>query len=465
MRGGTIIPLIVAWAVPLLVLIVIVSGIGFGLVAWQPPVQWTQTFGGVTGGNAAAGITAASSAVYLVGYANYSGISSAGGNLLLSKYESTSAIVWSRSIGNSSLAIAGFAVGAYGLYLTGSNSTSESGYVEKFDLSGNKLWSRNSSIITGGVSVTTGGVYIAGEPLVGHSDVSAYDLNGNPVWTSSLINNTGVTANVYSNPSGVYIVGNLVGTLPGQISTGGSDAFLVKYSSGGTLVWARQFGSGLDDWAYSVSGDSSGVYVSGTTYLGRLPGFGWLRKYDFNGNLDWVVRIDSPDSSGAGDSSISAGTSGVYLSLSTAGLRNYLMKFDLNSGHQLWSFQVGSPSQIYGVGTAFRVATYSDTVYIAGSTPINDGTGFVSQVSSSPSLILFRSNPPWSFIILGGLVGGSVVGVLVLRNRRRQGMVSRHAGPSRKPSQQPNNMGAQRKTESLRMLAPCVQSKISSCCL
>jgi hypothetical protein len=433
-RGGAIIPLIVAGMTPFLVLIVIVTGIGFRLVAWQPPVQWTSTFGSATGGNnAAAGVSTDSSAVYLAGYTNYSGITLPGGSLLLRKYDSSGATVWTRAIGNSSLDIAALSAGVDGLYLTGINNTSRSGYLEKFDLSGNKVWSTNSTIGTGGVSATSNGVYLAGESLTGQSLASGYDLNGDSIWTSSLINGTGETTNVYANLSGVYVVGNLVGTLPGQTSTGGSDAFLVKYAPKGGLIWARQFGSGLDDRGYSVSGDSAGVYVSGTTYLGMLPGFGWLRKYDFNGNLVWMVRIDSPDSSGAGDSSISVGTSGIYFSLSTAAGRDYLMKFDLNSGQQFWNFQVGSPQEIYGVGTAYRVATFSDTVYIAGSMlQPNNSIGFLSRISSSSSLVLFGVNPPWSFMIIGALVSASAISLIVFRKRRHQNQISRRLGAGNK---------------------------------
>ena len=51
----------------------------------------------------------------------------------------------------------------------------------------------------------------------------------------------------------VYIVGIAEGALAGQTSAGGYDAFLKKYSSEGSEIWTRQFGTAGTDSAYSVA--------------------------------------------------------------------------------------------------------------------------------------------------------------------------------------------------------------------
>jgi len=426
-KGGAILPLIVAAITPLLVLLVLVSGVGLGLVAWQPPILWTNTFGGSTGGdNAAAGVSADGSGVYLVGYTNYAGIGSPGGSLVLNKYDPSSGLLWTHNIGNSSAAVLAVSVGPDGVYLTGGNSSFRS-FVQKFDLSGNRIWARNSTDGEG-VVVTATGVYLGGE-----SKVSGYDLDGNRVWTSQLLNETGQVLSVFADSSGIYGTGSVGGVLPTQTQLGGGDAFLVKYSLNGSLAWARQFATEFIDEGDSVSGDSNGIYVSGTTTpLGGLPGIGWLRKYDFNGNLDWLVRIDSPDGSGMGNSALATDSSGIYVSSATGSQREYLMKYDPQGG-QIWSFQMSRPRDIYAIGTAYRLGTASGAVYVAGSLARENGlslsTGFISRLSSVASLVLFGLNPPLSFIILAGLIGGSVISILGFRRLRRKRTRPERMGP------------------------------------
>ena len=77
---------------------------------------------------------------------------------------------------------------------------------------------------------------------------------------------------VFADSSGVYVVGLVEGSLPGQTSEGGEDAFIRKYNSDGDEEWTRQFGTSEFDAAGGVSADSSGgVYVVGGTF-GTFPG-------------------------------------------------------------------------------------------------------------------------------------------------------------------------------------------------
>ena len=90
---------------------------------------------------------------------------------------------------------------------------------------------------------------------------------------------------------GVYIAGDTVGTLQGQTSAGGKDAFVSLHDESGTLKWIRQFGStdSREDVATGVAGDGSGAYVVGYTQAvlpsqSRVDGFdSFIRKYDANG--------------------------------------------------------------------------------------------------------------------------------------------------------------------------------------
>jgi hypothetical protein len=421
LKGSALFPVIIAGLAPILLLALLASGIGFGLVEWQPPVLWTSTLGGNmrAGDNSVIGVSSDSSGVYSAGYSNYSGVGSPGGSLFISKYDPAGGSVWTHIIGNSSAAVIGISLGTNGIYLVGNSVSPVTGFVEKFDLTGNRLWKTNSSIGKS-ISATTSGVYIAG-----YSTIQGFDLNGSLLWTSRIFNVTGGNDgaySIYADNSGTYVAGGFSGNLTGQTPTGGKDVFLVKYALGGGMIWARQFGTEFDR-AYSISRDSTGLYMSGTTYLGALPGFGWLRKFDLSGNLEWTVRIDSPDGSGAGDSSIVADTSGVYVSIVTIASREYLMKYDPQGG-QTWSFRMGgSPREIYGVGGAYRLSTTPIILYVAGSLSLSNGPspsqGFVSRLDPIPSLIFFGVSPPASFIFLGILVGGSAIGLFIFRRLRR----------------------------------------------
>ena len=102
--------------------------------------------------------------------------------------------------------------------------------------------------------------------------VRKYDTNGNVLWTrqfGSPDQEYGfyVTAGV----GGVYITGYTYGTLPGQTSSGGIDAFVAKYNAIGIAQWVAQCGTSDVDAATSASAVFGGVYIVGNTY-GTLPG-------------------------------------------------------------------------------------------------------------------------------------------------------------------------------------------------
>lgn len=175
-------------------------------------------------------------------------------------------------------------------------------------------------------------------------------------------------------------------------------------------------------------GDSNGLYLTG---IGDYQQ-GYICKYDFNGNLDWSVQYPSPDSSGFGGSNAVLDSSGLYLCMSSIAGHEFLMKYDL-SGHQIWSFQM---QQSPGSGlsrdqTTFHPATSSGIVYVAGSEVYRSGSfsyeAIVVGVSSSASLIFFGEDPPWSFLLLGGIVATVAVGLFYSqkRSRTRPGRVRR----------------------------------------
>eukprot|EP00971_Amphidinium_carterae_P048610 958186-Amphidinium_carterae.1 len=88
----------------------------------------------------------------------------------------------------------------------------------------------------------------------------------------------------------VYVAGETSTSLDGQSSAGRGDAFLMQYDSCGEWQWTRQRGSSNRDLAYAVIVSAEGqVYVAGDTegsLDGQSSAGGWdafLMQYDSSG--------------------------------------------------------------------------------------------------------------------------------------------------------------------------------------
>ena len=185
----------------------------------------------------------------------------------------------------------------------------------------------------------------------------------------------------WDGSSNVYVVGGYTNTAdfdPGpatnnHTSNGNRDAFLSKFSSDGTWLWTKTWGSSNDDRANSVAVYGTNVYVvgcfqdtvdfnpsgGGTLSAPRgTNGFpandAYLCKYDVNGNFKWARNWGG----NGGDEAYHAGVDGmgnVYvngdfsstnMSLASVGLTGsvtnngfydaFIFKFDAN-GTCLWA--------------------------------------------------------------------------------------------------------------------------------
>jgi hypothetical protein len=191
-----------------------------------------------------------------------------------------------------------------------------------------------------------------------------------------------------------------------------SQAFVSQYDSQGTLVWSRQFDSPPEFTCfcipYGVSSDGSGIYVGGSTNK-ALPastngsGGSFLRKYDWNGNIIWTTAIDG----GIGTLRNWENKSGVY-ALGGVGM----LRYDEN-GKRLWM----APTQ----GEVFDFSVAADSIYVGGLFRASTSReAFIASYSQSSSLIFFGVNPPFSFIIVGGLVTAATISVVWLSTRGKR---------------------------------------------
>jgi len=146
------------------------------------------------------------------------------------------------------------------------SSDNDYAFIVTVDASGNVY-------VAGETNGTLPGQSSAGIPDV---FVRKYDGSGNEFWTRQFGSDASDEASsVMADTSGnVYVVGSTGkgGALPGQTSAGELDAFIRKYDGSGNELWTRQFGTSDWDWTRGVAVDTSGdVYVAGWTY-GALPG-------------------------------------------------------------------------------------------------------------------------------------------------------------------------------------------------
>jgi hypothetical protein len=264
----------------------------------------------------------------------------------------------------------------------GAQQTGEFEWLLQFGLSGNDFaWDVHAD--------GDGNVYVAGDSsgaLPGQAFAGGafdaylrkYDADGNELWTRQF-GTTGSDRNaaVFAFGADVYVGWLTTGAFPSQVNAGGVDAYLRKYDANGNEQWIRQFGTPGFDELRGVFADATGVYASGNVD-GALPGQthegmfdAFVRKYDLDGNELWTRQFgtanrDISNRISGDDSGIYAvgRTDGALPGQTFAGVGDaFVRKYDFD-GHELWTRQFGTP----GIDSAIGVSTNATGVYVAGRT-------------------------------------------------------------------------------------------------
>jgi hypothetical protein len=228
--------------------------------------SWTILDGTLNQSDYVEGIAMDSSGnVYLTGYttgAFPTYTNNATYDIFLAQYNTLGTRQWVRQWGSTSNDYSyGVAVDGNDIYVTGSaggsidgqtNSGSDDIFLTKFDLSGNKQWTKlfGTSDLDRAYGITidnSNNIYLTGKTLgslgggtnLGQDDVflMKYDSVLDQVsWTkllgtSAVDVGTGATFNI--SDGYIYVTGNTSGNLDGNINSGGEDVFLLKYNSSG----------------------------------------------------------------------------------------------------------------------------------------------------------------------------------------------------------------------------------------
>jgi hypothetical protein len=179
----------------------------------------------------------------------------------------------------------------------------------------------------------------------------------------------------------IYVSGGTTGALGGP-SAGDFDAMLVKYDAAGRLLWTRQLGTSVWDYARDVAIDQAtgdvlivgygagdidgdGVTAGGTDlFVARYSGSGallWVRQVGSAGNDEaWDLAVDA-----GGNAVISAWTDGAFAGATNAGGLDYAIVRLARDGTFLWARQDGTAldDQGHSVGVA-----PDGTAYLVGYT-------------------------------------------------------------------------------------------------
>jgi hypothetical protein len=318
-------------------------------------------------------------------------------------------------------------------------------FISKLSPSGKHLWTRSidgNSTQNNINSVTTdasGNVYITGR-IGGVTDfdpspnttftlspkgssgvfISKLDTAGNLVWAFSM---GSISSGNYGNDIAVdaagdlYVIGSFSGTmdfdpLPASTKTlssiNGSDVFICKYTSAGSLVWANRFGGGGGTWGKALAVDKAqNVYLTGwfngtadlnpspavvNTYSSMGVQDMFVSKLDASGNFVWARQIGGALSERPNAIALDqqaniyltgsfAGTTdfdpspGTHTISSLAASNIFLCKLD-SAGSFGWAFRVGSSTGDNDAGIGLAISNKSN-VYVTG--------GFYGTVDFDPS--------------------------------------------------------------------------------
>ena len=334
-------------------------------------------------------------------------------------------------------------------------------FIAKYDANGNAIWAKNARVdtpleecaiatdennnvyITGSYksSITFGGITLtnSGGSTTSSFFLVKFDSQGNVIWAkdADYSNTLWVSDLAIDSQGNSYVTGSyssapfILGSTT-LIDFANVNPFLVKYDSGGNVVWARGFqqnntNSSASTWSFGIATDAlDNIYITGdyvnssttTTSFGgiSLPNSGnarsmFLVKYDNLGNVIWVETSLSSNALSAysGDDSgrnivvdlnnniIVSGnfTSAVVsfdgFSLSNAVSTNpnqlddvFLVKYDAN-GTALWAKRAGGMSFDESTGIT---CDHFGNIYVSGafeSKPANFGSIVLNKISSTSS--------------------------------------------------------------------------------
>ncbi len=370
-------------------------------------VKWSRVWGGNKDDFGRCVAVDGGGNVYVTGVTG--SLFSMGGRPFLVKFGPKGKMMWEKTWETESKYEQGFSVAvdvSDNVYVVGSTNPigpdEWNALLVKCTPEGQILWRQvwGGSHGAGGNAVTVdarGNVYVVGS-VVAHSSLDAflvkYTAEGEMLWEKRW----GRDETEWGRGVAVDVVGNvyIAGSTDVVLDSGG-DAFLVKYSSQGNMLWERTWGRSFEDWGESVAVAPTGsVYVVGKTWLAAGNDYAFLVKYSSEGEILWEKTWGGGEHD-EGESVAADAAGNVYIAGSTAsfGAGSYdafLVKYS-PEGEILWEKTWG------GSELEHRSSITVDTkgnVYTTGETHsygARRGDAFLLCISSLlPSAVYLTKN-------------------------------------------------------------------------
>jgi hypothetical protein len=253
---------------------------------------WVATWGG-PGDDSAWDVSVDGGYLYVTGRDTSAGSA----EVFVRKFDLNGNLVWERRWGGDVLD-AGFVTLVHGGYLyvagkTGSQLGKEDGLLLKYDLDGQQLWQQTWGTDdyeeVDGLAVQGNTLYASlwSGPVLVDLDIALvrYDLDGHLLgstrWEGVWRNEA--NGHIYTDATGVYIAGGF-SEGPGHL-----DAYLAKFDLNGDYLWHTTWGDEDPDDALNLASDGEHIYIAG--YRGRASGSrkhdAFVLKYTMDGHLVW----------------------------------------------------------------------------------------------------------------------------------------------------------------------------------
>lgn len=250
---------------------------------------------------------------------------------------------------------------------------------------------------TDGGSISVGYVSGNGGDVTGFFGLEDYwavkqDANGVIQWSVDLGGTyLDMGSAVREMPDGNYLIGGEAASVQGSgnvttVNRGGLDAWLIKISPTGSIIWQKSYGGGMNEYVGDIKVLTDGrIIVVGSTQAGtsQIPGNHgnydiWVMELASDGTMQWQKCIGgSQDDWGYG---VSIAPEGFYVSGWTSSFdgdaaanhgSHDMMAAKLDpSGNLLWAIPLGGTGYDEGYGVA---ALPGGGAIFAGLTRSNDG--------------------------------------------------------------------------------------------
>ena len=240
--------------------------------------------------------------------------------------------------------------------------------------------------------------------LVWSSVYGGNDLGQAVAITCDIMGNIFMTGNTQST---TFPTQTLAGAYnQGTYGGGAYDAFILKFTANGVLVWATYYGGNSSDKGISITTDATGnIFVTGTTFSANLPTYNlagaynqstttgggdcFILKFTNNGIRSWATYYGGSSSedvnsictdatgnifvtgnTGSADlPTLNPGSPTCFYGTYKGGLDYFILKFD-NNGVRSWATYYGGASNEGYLGTGASSITTDATgnIFVTGCT-------------------------------------------------------------------------------------------------